>query len=102
MRRNRITRPQSDNMDRKPFGLRVRVPRTGILRSRAEADFQMIPLYPKMPLRGVYMFPVNRRMTLITVPVTLEIKCDTKPRSTPNWEPNIGRTIRSPIRMTIP
>src|SRR5450756_541830 len=41
-----------------------------------------------------YMFPVNRRIALITVSVALEIRCDTKLRSTPNCEPNRGRTIR--------
>jgi hypothetical protein len=49
-----------------------------------------------------YMFPVNRRMTLITVSVELEIRCDTKPRSIPNCEPRRGRTIKSPIRIIIP
>ena len=29
-----------------------------------------------------YMFPVTRRIALITMPVALEIRCDTKLRST--------------------
>ena len=49
-----------------------------------------------------YIFPVTRRIALITVPVALEIRCDTKLRSTPNCEPNSGRTIRRPIKIAIP
>src|SRR5664279_1695518 len=51
---------------------------------------------------GSYTFPVNNRMPLITELVALEIRCETKLRSTPNCEPNRGRTIRSPIRIIIP
>jgi hypothetical protein len=51
---------------------------------------------------GNYKFPVNRRIALITAPVEIEIKCDTKLRSTPNCEPSKGRTIRNPIRIINP
>ena len=51
---------------------------------------------------GRYTFPVNRRIALITAFVELAIRCETKPRSTPNCEPNRGRTISSPIIIIIP